>query len=778
MRRALRAFRALLIGLAALLLLAAAGIGTALWWTLPPRHATAAVPGLSAPVTITFDQYDIPRIRAANLADAATALGYVHARDRMFQMDLMRRVASGRLAAIAGPQALPLDREMRTLGLRRAAEADYAVLPPPTRILLQAYARGVNAFIAAHGRFSAPEFLLLGAPKPWTPVDTLLWAKTMGLWLSMNWRQELARFQLEATLPRPVIEALWPPQHEAGAPDAERETGIHTAALSAPAMARALPAFPAPFTQPAEASNEWAVDGAHSATGKPLLAGDPHLGFGFPSLWYLARIDTPHETLVGATAPGVPGVVLGHNRHIAWTFTTTGADVQDIFVETPVGKDGYATPDGPRPFSIRTERIKVRGEPARTIRIRTTRHGPVISDLFAPHGPVLAVSMANLQRGHTAAEGLLALDTAGSVAQAQQAAALITAPVQNLLVAGQTNIGLFVTGRVPIRAKGDGRMPVRGASGAYDWTGWASGAQLPHYVDPPSGRLVNANNRVAPADFPVFLGRDWFSDWRARRIRQLLDRHRKASVTDFLRMQTDVTSLFARALLPSLRAVPPPPGRAGAALRLLDGWNGTMTMTAPQPLIFHAWTRRFYELLMRRNHVPLSDAVFAAPLNEFLPAVLAPGGAQWCGGDCTELLVSALDQAVAALAARFGPDPARWRWGAAHQAVFADPMLQGVPLLRRFGTFAIASPGSATTIDAGATGLGHFTSVHGPEFRAVYDLADLDDSRFMMAPGQSGNLLSRFADDFLHAWRDGRTITIGPQAKRVTATLRLLPPAR
>ncbi len=775
MRRAARLLRRVLIGLAVLVVLAAAGIGGALWWTLPPRHATAAIPGLSAPVAVTFDQYDIPRIRAANLADAAAALGYVHARDRMFQMDLMRRVASGRLAAIAGPAALPLDREMRTLGLRRAARADFAALPPPTRTLLEAYARGVNAWILAHGRFSAPEFLLLGAPRLWTPVDTLLWAQTMGLWLSMDWRQELARTQLSATLPRSVIAALWPPQHEAGAPDAQRQTGIRTAALSAPAIARALPAFPAPFTEPSAASNEWAVDGKHSATGKPLLAGDPHLGFGFPSLWYLARIDTPRETLVGATAPGVPGVMLGRNRHIAWTFTSTGADVQDIFVETPVGTDDYATPDGPRPFTIRTERIEVRGAPDATIRVRATRHGPVISDLFAPGGPVLAVSMANLQRGHTAAEGLLALDAAGSVVQAGRAAALISAPVQNLLVAGQTNIGLFVTGRVPIRAKGDGTMPVDGASGAYDWTGWAAGMQLPHAIDPPSGRLVNANNRVAPADFPVFLGRHWFADWRARRIRDLLARRRRATLAEFVRMQTDTTSLFARHLLPSLRAVPPPPGRAGAALRLLAGWNGAMTTNAPQPLIFHAWIGRFYALVMQRNHVPLSEAVPAAPLDEFLPSVLAPGGAQWCGGDCTGLLVTALNQAVAGLAARFGPDPAAWRWGAAHQAVFADPLLRAIPWLGRVASLRISDPGSATTIDAGATALGHFSAVHGPEFRAVYDLADLDDSGFMMAPGQSGNLLSRFAGNFLHAWRDGRTITIGPNAERVSATVRLVP---
>ncbi len=755
MRRLLRLVRNVLFGFLAAAALGAAALAFALWRTLPPRHATAAIPGLSAPVAITFDQYGIPRIRAANLADADAALGYVHATERMFQMDLMRRAAAGRLSAWAGLATLPLDREMRTLGLAQAARAQYAALPPVARARLRAYARGVNAAIAAHGRLIAPEYLWFGRPARWQPWQSLLWAETMGLWLSDNWRQELARFELERTLPAARILGLWPAQHQSGDP--------------------ALPVFPAPFTQPARESNAWAVSGAHSATGSPLLAGDPHLGFGFPSLWYLARIDTPHETLVGATAPGVPGVILGRNRHIAWTFTSTGADVQDIFVETPVGTHDYATPDGPRPILIRTERIRVRGHPDVTLRIRATRHGPVISDLLGHAGPILAVEMANLAHDDTAAAGLFALDRAGSVAQAGQAAPEITSPVQNLLVAGRRNIGLFVTGRVPIRAHGDGAMPVDGASGRYDWTGFASGAALPRIVDPPGGVLVNANNRVAPRRFPVFLGRDWYAAWRARRIRALLTRTPRATVADFTRMQTDVVSLFARALLPYLLALPRPRGLPGAAVRLLRHWNGAMTVAAPQPLIFHAWTQRFYEALMARNHIPLWDAGFVAPPDTFLPSVFTPAGAHWCGGDCMPLLRRALARATVALAARFGADPRAWRWGAAHRAVFAHPFLSHIPLLARFAALSIPAPGSATTIDAGGTALGHFTSVHGPEFRAVYDLADLDRSRFMMAPGQSGNLLSPLSRNFLRPWRDGRTITIGPVAARIRATLRLVP---
>ena len=263
----------------------------------------------------------------------------------------------------------------------------------------------MNAWIGAHGRFSAPEFILLGAPEPWSPVDCLLWGKTMGLWLSMNWHQELARLPLSAKLPPALVEALWPTQHEAGEPAAMRETAFRYAAFGG----IPLPAFPAPFTQPDHASNEWAVDGSHTATGAPLLAGDPHLAFGFPSLWYLVRIDTPDQVLAGASAPGVPGIVLGRNSHIAWTFTTTGADVQDIFIETPVGADQYQTPEGPKPFAVREERIRVRGRPDTVMTVRETRHGPVISDLMQSGGPVLAVSMANLQPGDTAAVGLMVL---------------------------------------------------------------------------------------------------------------------------------------------------------------------------------------------------------------------------------------------------------------------------------------------------------------------------------------------------------------------------------
>jgi penicillin G amidase len=772
MRALLRGVRRLLTGLGVAILLVAALATGILWLTLPPRSQQVRIPGLSGPVDVSFDGDGIPRIRAASATDAAAAIGFVHARDRMFQMELMRRAASGRLSEIAGPPTLAYDRTMRTLGLRRRAVEDYAALPADTRALLEAYARGVNAWIAARGRFSAAEFLFFGTPEPWEPVDSLLWGETMGLWLSFNWRTELSRLSLSGRVPQQKIDELWPAV-DGGKPEAALHrlpAGILPASWPSELL-DVLPRFPAPYTLPGSASNEWVVDASHSTTGAPLLAGDPHLAFGFPAIWYLARIETPEGVLAGATAPGVPFMVLGHNGHIAWTFTTTGADVQDVFVETPAGDGQYQTPDGPRPFTVHEERIKVRGQPDQTLMVRETRHGPVVSDLRPAGGPILAVAMANLAPGNTAAAGLLALNQAQDVEAAGRAAALISSPVQNMVVADRERIALYVTGRVPIRRAGDGSAPVPG-DGSHDWTGWASGDDLPHVVAPASGRLVNANDRIAPPDFPTFLGRDWFADWRSSRIRELLsgtDRHTPA---DFARMQLDVRSSFARQILPALRAVPMLETSAAAAQALLKDWDGSMTMDAPQPLIFNAWTRRFYDLVLKEAGINPNDG---GPLAEFVAYVLSPAGAHWCAGDCAALLKTALGEAMRDLTPRFGRNPAKWRWGEAHEAVFAHPFLRNLPILSALGTLSIPTPGDDTTVARGGFDYSQFQSVHGPEYRGVYDLAGLDRSLFIMAPGQSGNLLSRHASDFLIRWRDGAMITLGPKPDTITATIQMGP---
>jgi penicillin amidase len=780
-----RWLRRTLVGVGLVLAALVITIAALIWRVLPPQDDVLSISGVDDPVGVSFDSNDIPFIRASSPTDAATALGYIHARDRMFQMEMMRRAASGTLAALFGSAALPNDEEMRILGVRESAEADAADLSPEARALLQAYANGVNAWIERRGRLSAPEFVFLGRPQPWTIVDSLLWGKTMGLWLSGNWEVELQRLALSAHMSRDKIDSLWPtggPQPPAVDAALAYPDGAAAAARQALTWIRH---FPEAFTQPAQASNAWAVSGGHTASGQPLLAGDPHLGFNFPGLWYLARIDTPQGTLAGATVPGLPFLLIGHNDHVAWTFTSTGADTQDIFIEH-VTSDGrhYETPDGPKPFTTRREVIQVRGQPDVVLTVRVTRHGPVIDNGPSPH-TLLTVEMANLAPHDTDADGLLMLNRARWVSDAGLAAVKITSPIQNLMTADAAgNIAFYTTGRVPIRQSGDGSWPSDGADGKHDWTGWASGNALPHSVNPASGQLLNANEPTAGPDFPVKLGRDTFGDWRAQRIRTLLGDSERETPQSFGLMQVDIISDYALRLLPVLNKVKVPKADPAApAAALLQGWDGRMAMADPQPLIFNAWTHAFMEAVLAANHVDRDEAPMLD--DRFILSLLLPGyGAEsqarlWCHGDCQPLLLSALDQSMATLRHYHGADPSVWRWGPAHPALFAHPLLSRLPLLGWLGRITIPVPGDATTIDVTAPGFlqgrAEFTALHGPELRGVYDLADLDRSLFVIAPGQSGDLLDPHAGDFLQRWRAGDDVQLGPEPNVVSRQIRIMP---
>ena len=803
--------------------------------------------GLAAPVGVSFDDAGVPLIRAESERDAWIAMGWLHARDRLFQMDVMRRGAAGRLSEWAGAAMLRSDRFVRLLGLAQRAEADLAALPDEARDMLEAYAAGVNAWIAERGRFAAPEYLLLGPPEPWHPRDSLLWGKLMGLWLSGNWRVELSRSRLLAAgLPAERLRDLWPEDPSAGRPDqppsplpgrggrldsaslggtGEAAAGIASAALDDGHLARvaaALPVFPADALLPASASNVWAVSGARSATGGALLASDPHLGFSAPIQWYLVRIELPGgRFLAGATSPGVPLIVIGRNERLAWGFTTTHSDTQDVFVErlVPGHPDRYETPDGERPFLVREERIRVRGaaEPV-VMQVRETRHGPVISDLDAPgsgggNGTVLAVAMANLAPRDSAAAGLLALNRARGVEEAAAAAALITSPSQNLVVAdADGRIALYLTGRVPLRRSGDGTLPAPGWDGSADWEGFLPFAVLPHVVDPPSGVLVNANNRVAPARGEAFLGRDWFGDWRFRRIFELLGRAERHDPAEFAAIQGDAVSLFAREdVLPALRRLVARSELGGAAARAAydlvlggegrgggAGWDGRMDPDRPEPLIFHAWLRALGKAALAAGGVP-EGAWAQSP--EFLRFLLnaalraetdteaAAAVAHWCGlQGCSALARAALEAAVAELQAQHGDDPARWRWGEVHVARFEHPLLRFVPGIAPLVRLEIATPGDGQTVNRGTlrggSGPEAFAHVQGAGLRAVFDLADPEGAVWaIIATGQSGHPFSRHWGDLLERWRNGATLRLGRQptlprggaAHAVAARITLLP---
>ena len=532
----------------------------------------------------------------------------------------------------------------------------------------------------------------------------------------------------------------------------------------------------------ASASNEWVVGGRFTQSGKPLLANDPHLRFTAPGLWYLARLVTPELEIAGGTVPGMPFNVVGHNANIAWGLTTTEADVQDLFIERldPQDQGRYLTPGGAVPFTTRDEVIAIRGsdQPER-LRVRETRHGPVISDIdprigqTAPAGHVVALAFPALRPDDRTPEAVYWLNRATDWREFNRALSMFHAPVQNL-VYGDTSgrIGFLTPGRIPIRAAGDGRQLVPGWTGEFDWTGFIPFRRLPRLVDPPDARIVNANNRLVGGAYPYFISGDWPPSFRAERINQLLDEASQHSPASFAAIQNDAVSLAARELVPTLLALASEgllSDQAMAATALLADWHGLMARERPEPLIFVAWLRRLGQRLW-------SDELgaLAADYGGLRPRVvqnILAGRTAWCDDvetatleTCADQVGAALEEALALLSERFGDEIEAWRWGEPHQAVFRHPVFGRQALLRRLTDIAIPSDGGPFTINRGVARLAEddrmFNHVHGPGYRAIYDLGDLAESRFMVATGQSGHPLSPRYDDLTERWRDGAYIRL------------------
>ena len=462
------------------LLLLAAGLGAIYLiarQSLPQVAGELAVPGLAAPVDVLRDANGVPHIFARSEADAHFALGFVHAQDRLWQMEMNRRIAAGRLAEVVGPAALDTDRFLRTLGIRRVAEANVRALDADSRRLLAAYAAGVNAFLATKPVLP-PEFWLLGLigeqrPEPWSEVDSAAWTKMLAWDLGGNWRSELLRLQLARTLPTAAIQQFLPP-YPGDKPVALPDLATLYGEAGGP---------PAPGVSdaPAGGSNSWVVSGARTKSGKPLLANDPHLGLSAPGIWYFAHLHAPGLNAIGATAPGVPGILLGRNERIAWSATNTGPDVQDLYVERLDATARYQAPDGWREFEKRREIIGVKGAPDAELTVRESRHGPVISDVVttasaaAPRGHVLALAWTALAEDDASLDALFRMPRARNWPEFLEATRALQAPQQNLSYADvDGNIGFIAPGRIPVRKPENalrGLAPAPGWDGRYDWQG-------------------------------------------------------------------------------------------------------------------------------------------------------------------------------------------------------------------------------------------------------------------------------------------------------------------
>lgn len=756
-----------------------------LWASLPALDGQVTAPGVTAPVEVLRDRWGVPHIRAASPADAYFALGYVHAQDRLWQMELRRRVAQGRLSEILGRSALPVDRLLRTLGLYRGAQAAVPGLADEERRYLEAYAAGVNAYLAGRRWTLPPEFLLLWhTPEPWTVADSLVLTRLMALDLAENWRRELLRARLARVVTPDQLRDLFPPPPDAPAtvvyePDLWRGLDLER-------LAAALPAPPPPGL----GSNIWAVSGKRTASGRPLLANDPHLQLDLPGAWYLAALEAPGLAVAGGTMPAMPVVVVGRNPALAWGLTNTGADVQDLFVETVDPADGgrYLTPDGSRPFAVRSETIRVRFGRPETLTVRETRHGPVISDLGDPTGladgrHVLALAWTAFDDGDVTLTAGFALATARTALEVDRALEAFAGPVQNLVYAtARDEIGLRLAGDLPIRRQGDGWMPVPGADGRHDWIGRVPAAGRPRLADPLSGQIVNANNRlVAPGRGDAVLG-EWEPALRARRIETLLGDRDGVTAAAFRAMQADQHSTLADDMLPHLLRASraPAPDLLGA----LAAWDRVMAADRPEPLAFAAWYDELAAALYADELGPLF-AAYRGLRPDFVRLVLEERPV-WCDDvataeieTCAARIALAWTRAVERLAARHGADWRRWRWDAAHRVEMHHEPLSRIPFLGRLFRLVVPRGGDGSSLDVAhyrRESDGTFVTRAGPSYRMVVDLGAPQESGFVAATGQSGHFLSRHWADLTALWATHRYLPMQLAAEAAEHRLVLAPP--
>lgn len=811
MRRLLRVAAFLgkfLVGTALALAVFLAGVYFHVRGALPNYSGTMDVVGLKAPVEILRDKNAVPHIIAGSIEDASFALGYVHAQDRFWQMELMRRIGQGRLAELVPPRLVgsglvDSDRTMRGLGVYRRASESVNALSPAMRTRLDAYAAGVNARLSDDDQQFGLELTLIKLlsagryrPEPWRPADSLVWAKLMALGLDGNWRAELLRLRLSQKIGEDGVKFLIEPSGD----NKDSTLSMVMAAVKDIDLERIFHGTDNEVTRKREASNEWVLSGAHAVSGRPLLANDPHLGFSFPGVWYLARLVGPGFDIRGATSPGSPAVVLGHNGTIGWGFTTTNLDSQDVFVERvdPTDPNRYITPDGARPFAVRDETINVAwGDPI-TMRVRETRHGPVIDDFvrrgenLTPQGHVLALQATALDGADTSAEGFARVGSAQNWDEFLSAARRIVSPMQNMVYADTSgNIGLISPARVPIRRKGDGSMPVPGWTSEYDWAGFVPFDELPRVYNPVGGVIVNANGRLVPSDYRHFISRDWAEPYRQRRAAQLLGEVERHPVYGMIVMQADNLTLDAAEMLPYLLKGAPRNARAAQARDLLSRWNMFMLASRPEPLIYDAWITELQRGLLADE---LGEDLFnsiAVPNVPLMVRILRdkPG---WCddGGTkvaetCEAAIALALDRALDWIARRQGPDMTKWQWGREHYAVHRHPLFDGVPLLRNIASVRYPADGGNQTLNRASPsfrGNRPFDAVHGAGYRGIYDFSDLENSRFATPLGQSGNMLSPWARNFVERWQNLAYINIGgtraETARSAIGTITLNPPAR
>ncbi|MGK2739573.1 penicillin acylase family protein [Tepidicaulis sp. LMO-SS28] len=753
---------------------------------------------LTAPLSIIRDKNAVPHIEAQSEADAAFGLGFSHAQDRLWQMELLRRVGSGRLAEMFGPPALSFDRFFRTLGFAHLADETYTRLPEDMRGILDAYTAGVNAFLQTNEKPLPFEFqLLFHEPEPWQPQHSIIMVKMLGLGLSGNAFDEIARAKLARELSPERFNEFFGTDYE----EAPYLVSALSQVIARAPLEQTAAAFP--DLGPIGASNNWVVSGEHTRSGKPLLANDPHLGMLAPSLWYLVHLKSPAGNVVGGTIPGIPAVLLGRNDRIAWGLTNTRPDTQDLYLErlNPENENQYETPEGFEAFETREERIRVRFGADEDFTVRATRHGPVLtpeavpSAANAPEGHVLALAWPGLKPDDMTVMAGYRLTKAQNFEEFLDALREdYVTPMQSIVYGDvEGNIGFIAPAHVPLRSPDHttkGLMPAAGWKAENDWTGLVPFEALPQLKNPPSGKIASANHKIVDDNYPYQLALDWDAPYRAIRIYDLLNEGSSFTVQDFAAMQMDNYSLFAARILPLLLENLPEETAARPEVQKLKAWDFVLDADRAEPLIYAAFLHELPRLTWADELGP-SFQNYTGPRANMLFSIFgkdAPN-AHWCNDitnseteTCEEIAGRAMESALAKLRGSYGDDMENWTWGEAHPVVNNHIPGGGLPVIKNWLTLETPSSGGMHTLNRGqyrGSGERPFANIHAAGFRAVYDLNDLDASLYMISTGQSGNPFSPFYSDRLQDWADGKTFRIETErtlyGKEAIGTLRLTP---
>jgi penicillin amidase len=755
--------------------LAAATTAAAWHWLarrpLPKQKGTIELAGLEGPVRVRRDRWGVPHIEAGSAADLWFAEGFSHGQDRLWQMDFYRRALSGRVSEFAGTEGLPVDRLMRTLGMRRTAEREAASLDPELLALLERFCEGVNAAAASAKALPFEMQLLRLDFEPWRPADILGLGKLLAFGLSTNWEKELLRADMTREL-GPELAARLDPAYPADNPVVTQEPWSGDGL----GLAEQIDAVRRSIGMAAEASgsNNWAVSGALTATGSPLIAGDPHLPQSMPGIWYQVGLTLGDRTVRGASLPGMPGVYMGQNNDVCWTFTNVMADVQDLFVERVDG-DRYLFEDEWLPLEIVREEIVVKGRDApELLDVRITHHGPLVNAaLGADEAEPLALRWIALDRP-TAFMGQFDLHGIRTGPELVASLEGHTSPASNLIWADRHgSIGYKLIGRLPLRKGGCPDLPKPGWEGEFEWEGAVPYDELPEVVDPESGFLVTANNRIVGDDYPHHITSDWLDGFRARRIEEMLGASDEHDLESFEAMQSDNLSIPGLEAARRLGRLSPTGQREMSALERLRSWDGRLDPDTIAGTIYQAFLLRLAREVARAaiGDRDLCERWLDRADNGFTPHVTSPwrwhshlmnlweeGDEELIGRPWDGFVLEALAGALDDLGDRFGPDPEGWRWGHVHEMEFPHPLGEANPLLRKLLNRSLRAGGAQETVSQIAYDPNDpYRAVWAPSWRMVGDPTDPGRSRWQMFTGQSGHPASPHYDDLQADWLEGRT---------------------